>query len=281
MDWQVRGRTLRLGERTLLMGVVNVTPDSFSDGGRYPSEGTATAHALGLLRDGADILDVGGESTRPGADPVEAEEEMRRILPVITNLVSAGAVVSVDTSKASVAKAALDAGAHIVNDVTAGGDPKLFRVVADAGAGLVLMHMQGTPRTMQTAPRYDDVVKEVGAFLLERAKAAQAQGVSAAHIALDPGIGFGKTSQHNIDLIRGVPALRAHGYPILMAASRKAFLGELTAEGDRIPSPQDRLEATLGAHIAAAALGADIVRAHDIRQHRRAFAVADPILRRL
>lgn len=279
MDWKVRGRTLRLGERTLLMGVVNVTPDSFSDGGRYPSEGTAFGHAMELLQDGADILDVGGESTRPGATPVSAEDEARRVVPVVKRLVEAGAIVSVDTNKASVAKLALDAGAHIINDVTAGRDPEMFSVVAKAGAAIVLGHMQGTPQTMQANPTYGDVVKEVTAELADRAFRAQKAGIARDAILLDPGIGFGKTVEHNLTLLRGIPTLKAQGYGVMVGVSRKGFLGQLTAFGGPVPSPQDRREAGMAANVMAASLGADVVRVHNVAGVRRAFAVADRIIR--
>ena len=275
--WKLRGTSLPLGQRTLLMGIVNVTPDSFSDGGKHPTEGMAVAHGLALLREGADILDVGGESTRPGAAPVSAEEEARRVVPVVRRLVEAGARVSVDTMKASVAREALAAGAHAVNDVSAGRDPEMFPAVAHARAGIILMHMQGEPRTMQQAPRYDDVVKEVASALLERARAAEAAGIAREAIVLDPGIGFGKTQAHNLALLAHVGELRRLGYPVLVGASRKAFLGALTAEEGKAPSPQDRLEATLAAHLVARERGADLVRCHDVRAHRRAFAVADPL----
>lgn len=277
--WRVRGLELLLGERTLLMGVVNVTPDSFSDGGRHPTEGTAFAHGMTLLRDGADVLDVGGESTRPGATPVDAVEEARRVVPVVRRLAEAGAIVSVDTTKAIVAEEALAAGARIVNDVTAGRDPDMLRVVAAARAGVVLMHMQGEPRSMQRDPRYGDVVKEVAAFLAERVRAAEAAGVARDAIAVDPGLGFGKTTEHNLALLRGLRDLRALGVPVLVGASRKAFIGALTAENGAAPSPQDRLEGTLAAHVVASTRGADIIRCHDVRAHRRAFAVADAIRR--
>jgi dihydropteroate synthase len=259
------------------MGVVNVTPDSFSDGGRYPSEGTAVAHGLTLLREGADLLDVGGESTRPGAAPVSADEEERRVLPVVKRLVGANAIVSVDTRKAAVARAALAEGAHVINDITAGGDPAMLGAVARAGAGLVLVHMQGEPQTMQHAPRYDDVVKEVGSFLVERARAAEAAGVARGSIALDPGIGFGKTMPDNLRLLRSLDEIAALGYPVLVGASRKQFIGTLTAAGGDLPSPQDRLEGTIAAHLVARERGASLVRIHDVRAHRRAFDVADAI----
>lgn len=280
MDWRVRGRTLPLGKHTLLMGIVNVTPDSFSDGGKYPSEGTAYAHGLTLLREGAHILDVGGESTRPGSQPVPADVEERRVVPVVRRLAeTTDAVISVDTSKASVADAALAAGAHVINDVTAGRDPGMFGVVARHGAGLILMHMQGTPATMQLDPRYDDVVKDVTAFLVERARAAQAAGIARECLVLDPGLGFGKTVAHNVELLRRLDELRAEGYPVMVGASRKGFLGALTAENGITPSPQDRREAGIAAHVLAAQRGADIVRVHQVHVHRRAFAVADAVLR--
>jgi dihydropteroate synthase len=277
VPWRIRDGSLQTGGRTLLMGVVNVTPDSFSDGGRHPTEGTAYAHGAALAREGADVLDVGGESTRPGAAPVLAAEEARRVVPVVRRLAADGHVVSVDTMKASVAREAIEAGARIVNDVSAGRDPDMFRVVAESGAGIVLMHMRGEPRTMQQDPRYQDVVKEVAAFLHERARSAHAQGVPRECIALDPGIGFGKTAEHNVSLLRGIGEVKALGHPVLVGASRKAFLGALTAFGAEPPSAQDRLEATLAAHLAAAERGADAVRCHDVRAHRRAFAVCDRV----
>jgi dihydropteroate synthase len=275
--WQLRGTSLPLGERTLLMGVVNVTPDSFSDGGKHPTEGMAVAHGLTLWRDGADLLDVGGESTRPGAAPVTADAEARRVVPVVRRLVAAGARVSVDTRKASVAREAIEAGAHAVNDVSAGRDPEMFRVVAEARAGLVLMHMQGEPGTMQQDPRYGDVAKEVASFLAERARAAEAAGVAREAIVLDPGLGFGKTQAHNLALLCHVGDLARLGYPVLVGASRKAFIGALTAEEGKAPSPQDRLEGTLAAHLVARERGALLLRCHDVRAHRRAFAIADAI----
>lgn len=275
--WRLRDAALPLGGRTLLMGIVNVTPDSFSDGGKHPTEHTAAAAGAALQRDGADLLDVGGESTRPGAAPVDADEEARRVVPVVRRLVAGGAIVSVDTSKASVARLALAAGAHAVNDVTAGRDPEMLAAVAEARAGVVLMHMPGDPRTMQSLAAYDDVVKEVAAYLIERARAAEDAGISRDAIALDPGIGFGKKIEHNLALLRHLPELRRLGYPLLVGASRKQLIGALTAEGGETPSPQDRLEGTLAAHVVARERGADIVRAHDVRAHRRAFAVADAI----
>lgn len=270
--WRVRGLELSVVRRPLLMGIVNATPDSFSDGGAYDG----ATHGRRLAREGADILDVGGESTRPGAQAVDAHEEVRRVVPVVRALAQ-GHVVSVDTRKASVAREALAAGAHIVNDVTAGRDRDMFPLVAREGAGLVLMHMLGEPHTMQEEPHYGDVVKEVAAFLVERARAAQAAGVARESIAIDPGIGFGKTSEHNLALLRGLSEFTRLGYPVLVGASRKAFLGKLTAFDGTAPPPQDRLEGTLAAHLAAVQRGADIIRAHDVLAHRRAFAVQSAI----
>jgi dihydropteroate synthase len=258
------------------MGIVNVTPDSFSDGGEHATEDAAVAHGLALLAEGADILDVGGESTRPGAAPVSEAEELRRVVPVVRRLAAAGALVSVDTMKASVAQAALEAGAAIVNDITAGGDPAMLPLVARSGVGVVLMHMQGEPRTMQQDPRYHDVVKEVAAFLLERARAAEAAGVPREAIALDPGLGFGKTQAHNLALLRGLPEIAMLGYPLLVGASRKGFLGALTGGAP----PQDRVEASVAAHVLAAERGAQVVRVHDVKAHKRALAVADEVLKR-
>ncbi len=280
MEWKVRGASLAVGARTLVMGIVNVTPDSFSDGGRHPTEGTAYAHGMTLWREGADIVDVGGESTRPGAQPVTADEEKRRVVPVIRRLVEAGCIVSVDTSKAEVADAALAAGAHIINDVTAGRDPEMFAVVARHGAGMVLMHMLGTPRTMQDAPAYEDVAKEVAAFLAERVLRARAAGIANECLVLDPGLGFGKTVEHNIELIARLREIRALGHPVLVGASRKGFLGKLTADKDgRVPGPMDRREAGLSAHVLAVANGADAVRVHNVRSTRRAFALTDRVVR--
>lgn len=272
----VRGGFLEWGRRTLIMGVVNVTPDSFSDGGRFLAAERATAQGLKLAEEGADILDIGGESTRPGADPVTAEEEMSRVLPVIRELSGrASAVISIDTYKASVARAAVEAGAGVINDVTAlAGDPDMAAVAAETGAGVVLMHMKGEPRTMQKNPHYDDVVAEVTAFLAERAERAEAAGVAPEAIVLDPGIGFGKTLEHNLLLIRRLADLKALGKPVLLGASRKAFIGLLT---DRPPS--ERLYGSLGAHAAGALLGADMVRVHDVGPIREALQICDAIKR--
>ncbi len=256
------------------MGVVNVTPDSFSDGGMYLDREAAIAHGRELVRDGAEILDVGGESTRPGAEPVAEAEELARALPVVAGLAGGGAGISIDTSKAAVAAAALDAGATIVNDVTAlRGDPAMAALCAERGATVVLMHMAGTPRTMQREPRYDDVVDEVRAFLAERVAAAVAAGVAAERIWVDPGIGFGKTAAHNFELLRRLGELRELGCPVVVGTSRKAFIGA----GDGSPA-DERLGGTIASGLLAAAEGADVLRVHDVAEHLQALAVASAVL---
>jgi len=260
---------------TVLMGIVNVTPDSFSDGGRYLDRGAAIEHGIELAAAGADVLDVGGESTRPGAAAVGVEEELARVLPVIEALASAGHRVSVDTSKAAVAERALAAGATIVNDVTALGDPAMAAVCADAGCGLILMHMKGTPRTMQDDPRYDDVLVEVRDFLAERLAAAVAAGVAAERVWVDPGIGFGKTVDHNLELIERLGELRELGRPVVLGASRKAFLGELTGR-----EVSDRLAASLAVAVLGVAGGAEVLRVHDVAATRDAVTVAAALLGR-
>jgi dihydropteroate synthase len=261
-----------------VMGVVNVTPDSFSDGGRFLAPKPAVAHGRELVAAGADLLDVGGESTRPGADPVAADEELRRVLPVVEALASDGtAPVSIDTSKAVVAEAALGAGATIVNDVTAGaGDPDLFGVVAAARAGLVVMHMQGEPRTMQQAPHYDDVTSEVIEFLIARLDAARTAGVGAHALIADPGIGFGKTAAHNLELLSRLADLASVlRVPVAVGASRKTFLGKLT--GDTEPSARD--DATLATTVWSFTQGARIVRVHDVATSARVARLLDVIER--
>src|SRR5680860_1730371 len=255
------------------MGVVNVTPDSFSDGGLYLDAGAAVAHGEELVRDGAEILDVGGESTRPGAAAVSEAEELARIEPVVAGLAET-ATVSVDTSKLAVAEAALDAGASIVNDVTAlRHDPEIGALCAERGAGLVLMHMQGEPRTMQENPVYDDVVDDVKVFLAERLEAAIGAGVDEERVWLDPGIGFGKDLEHNLELLRRLGELRELGRPLVVGASRKAFIGRI--DGSAVDA---RLGGTIAASILAAAEGADVLRVHDVAQHAQAARVASAIL---
>jgi dihydropteroate synthase len=253
-------------ELPAVMGIVNVTPDSFSDGGLFLDAGRAVEHGLELAAAGAAVLDVGGESTRPGSAPVPADEQLRRIVPVIRRLAAeSGVAVCVDTSDASVAAAALDAGASVVNDITAGSDPEMLPLVARAGAGYVFMHMQGTPATMQDAPHYDDVVAEVGAFLAERREAAVAAGIAAGGLMADPGLGFGKTVAHNLTLLARLDeVVRAAGVPVLVGPSRKGFVGVAGgAPGAPLPVDQ-REEATLATVMWALDRGASMVRVHDV-----------------
>ena len=255
------------------MGVVNVTPDSFSDGGRYLDADAAIAHGEELVRDGAAILDVGGESTRPGAEPVDEVEELRRVEPVVAGL-AARATVSIDTSKASVAEAAIGVGAEIVNDVTAlRGDGEMAALCAERGVGVVLMHMPGTPRTMQDNPRYDDVVDEVKGFLAAQTDAAVGAGIEAERIWLDPGIGFGKTLEHNLELLRRLGELRELGRPLVIGTSRKSFIGKV--DGSPVG---ERLGGTIASSVLAAVDGADVLRVHDVAEMSQALRIADAIL---
>ena len=259
---------------TKLMGVVNVTPDSFSDGGLYLDPEAAIAHGRELAAAGAEILDVGGESTRPGAEVVPVEEELQRVVPVIRGLADLECRISVDTSKAPVAAAALDAGAEIVNDVTAlRGDPEMAALCAERGATVVLMHMLGDPRTMQDDPRYDDVVAEVKAFLAERLEAATAAGIAEERIWLDPGIGFGKTGAHNMELLRRLGELREFARPLVIGTSRKSFIGRVDGS-----AAGERLGGTIASSILAAAEGAEVLRVHDVAEMRQALSVATAIL---
>ena len=256
----------------VIMGVVNVTPDSFSDGGLFLDAAAAVEHGRRLASEGAAILDVGGESTRPGAEPVSAEEELKRVLPVVEQLAAGGgARVSIDTTKAAVARAAVDAGATIVNDVSAFRfDPELAALVAESGADCCLMHMLGEPRTMQQDPRYDDVVSDVKAFLEERLAFATGEGVPEERVWVDPGIGFGKTVEHNLELLRRLDEIVAIGRPVVIGTSRKSFLGKLAGgrdEGDRVPG-------TIATNVVALERGATIFRVHDVAQNAAALAVA-------
>ena len=268
--WCVRARTLPLGPVPLLMGVVNVTPDSFSDGGAFLDPDRAVEHGLALAAAGASILDVGGESTRPGADPVALEEELERVIPVVEGLArSTSAALSIDTMKLEVARAALDAGASIVNDVSAlRFAPDLAELAAETGAGLVLMHMRGEPRTMQSDPRYDDLFAEIGGELEAAAERARAAGVAREAIVLDPGIGFGKTAADSLRLLAGLGRLAAAGYPLLVGHSRKSFL-----DPERRRAARDRLPESLAAGLLAALGGAAILRVHDVEEHARALAI--------
>lgn len=286
-----------------MMGVVNVTPDSFSDGGLYLDAGAAIAHARELVGEGAEIVDVGGESTRPGAEPVSAEEELRRVLPVVKGLAEVALgpgrgmpglaqarattttfsppTISIDTAKAAVARAALQAGATLVNDVTAlRGDPEMAAVVAGSGAQCCLMHMRGEPRTMQRGDGehwYDDVVDDVKAFLHERLAFAVEEGIAEDRILLDPGIGFGKTLQHNLQLLRRLDELRSLGRPLVVGTSRKSFIGRVIADAAQSPepvAPQERLPGTLATCVLAYERGACVLRVHDVAPTRAALAVA-------
>ena len=261
--------------RPAIMGVLNVTPDSFSDGGRFVRPGDAIAHGRRLAEEGAALVDVGGESTRPGAEGVSADEELRRVVPVLEGL--AGIPLSIDTSKAAVARRALELGAEMVNDVTAlRSDPDVAGVVAEHGAYLCLMHMRGEPRSMQAAPRYDDVASDVASFLEERLAFAAAQGVPEEHVCLDPGIGFGKTPDQNLELIRRLDRIVAIGRPVLVGFSRKSTLGKVLGEPD---ARQGTMPASLGAAIAAFERGAWMLRVHDVRETVEALAVAAAVER--
>jgi dihydropteroate synthase len=275
-DLRVGDRVLPTATRCLVMGVVNVTPDSFSDGGRYLDPEAAVAHGLALAAEGADLLDVGGESTQPGAGDVTEAVELERVLPVVEGLAAAAGVpVSIDTRKAAVAAAALAAGAVMVNDVSAGRhDPELLAVAAEAKVPLVLMHMRGTPATMQDDPRYDDVVAEVEAFLDERCRAAEAAGVEHDALVVDPGIGFGKRDQDNYALLDHLARLTRLGHPVLVGTSRKGFIGRaLGAPVD------DRLEGTAATVVWAVERGARIVRVHDVAPMVRAVRMTEAMLR--
>lgn len=289
MNWHTARGTIDLSDQRnpALMGIVNVTPDSFSDGGQFFDPERAIAHGLALAAAGAILLDIGGESTRPGAEPVGEEEELRRVVPVVAGLAArlpAGPEkvwLSVDTSKAAVADAALTAGAAVVNDVTAGrGDAGMFEVVRRHGAGLALMHMQGEPRTMQRAPRYDDVVAEVGAFLAARGAAARAAGIPASALAFDPGIGFGKSVEHNVALLRGLPALGAAvgpDRPLVVGVSRKRFLATLVGREPETWPADARDAASVGVALAAWSHGARLLRVHDVGLHAEALRAAGAV----
>jgi len=260
-----------------IMGILNVTPDSFSDGGEWFAFDEAVQHARALVAEGADILDVGGESTRPGSAPVPVDEELRRVVPVVSTLRGIDAQISIDTAKLTVAEAAVDAGATYVNDVTAfRHDPELAGFVADRRCDCCLMHMLGEPRTMQEDPRYGDVVDDVRAFLEQRVEFAVREGVREERIMVDPGIGFGKTLEHNLELLRRLDEIVAIGFPVVIGTSRKSFLGRLTGRDD----PHDRVAATLATTVLALERGAAVFRVHDVAPTRDALAVATATLRR-
>jgi len=273
MVWRGGGRTWTIGARPLVMGILNVTPDSFSDGGLYADPEAAVARGLAMAADGADLVDVGGESTRPGAAPVAPETEAQRVVPVIRRLAAAGVAVSVDTRHAGVAAEAVAAGACVINDVTGFRDPAMAALASRTGAGGVVMHMKGDPRSMQDLAVYDDVVEEVAAWLTDRLAVLTAAGVDAETLVVDPGFGFAKTAAHNASLLAGLGRLAALGRPILIGLSRKSWLGLLT--GGR--PPRERGAASLAALCAAVWNGARIVRVHDVRESADAVRVLDAL----
>ena len=258
-------------DRVLVMGILNATPDSFYAGARTTDSNAVIKAGLMMIENGADVLDIGGESSRPGAAPVSVDQELRRVLPVVEGLRTETTLpLSIDTTKASVAKATLRAGANIINDISAlRADPDMAGIIAESGAKVILMHMQGVPQTMQKEPHYSDVVAEVCDFLRHRAEAAQAAGIQADRIILDPGIGFGKQLDHNLALLRQLPKLVSYGYPVLIGLSRKSFLGQLLD----LPASQ-RLEGTIAANAVAIIGGASIIRVHDVKEGRRTADVA-------
>jgi dihydropteroate synthase len=274
MQWRARDQIWTFPRAALVMGVVNVTPDSFSDGGSFHDRKAAIAHGLRLIDEGADIIDVGGESTRPGAAPVDEKEELRRVMPVIEALADK-APVSVDTTKPAIARAAVKSGAAIINDVAGNrADFEMWEVVAEARAGYVLMHMQGTPQTMQDNPRYKNLVEEVNEFFNERLKRLNAFAVASDQVVLDVGIGFGKTVEHNLQLLAGLKAFTKWKRPILLGASRKGFIGRITGA----EQPADRLAGSLACACWGVAAGANIIRAHDVAATRQAVRMSESIL---
>lgn len=271
--WRLRSVTLEAAT-PLIMGIVNVTPDSFSDGGSFLAADQAIAHAHELVGEGAHIVDVGGESTRPGAADVPVAEELSRVIPVIKELAAADVVVSVDTSKVEVAAAAIDAGAQVINDVTGFQTEPMQEIAAEAGCGVVVMHMAGTPRTMQENPLYVDVVAEVGSFLVRQAELLQAAGVDADRICVDPGIGFGKTTAHNLMLLSETRRLAEFGYPLMVGASRKRFLGEVAQLGHA--DERDGISAVLAGIVGF--LGANVLRVHDVKATKEAVLLSSAIV---
>jgi dihydropteroate synthase len=275
MLWQTCSRTFDLRHRGLIMGVVNVTSDSFSDGGKFLTHDAAVAHALTLAEEGADILDIGGESTRPGAQPVRAEEELRRVLPVIERLAGKSrSVISIDTMKPEVARAAMDAGAEIINDISGLRDPAMQEVVRSTGAGAIVMHMQGTPRNMQAAPQYADVCGEIRDFFRQAFEACLRCGIDPMRLAFDPGIGFGKTVAHNLALLRNLGSMRVAERPLVLGVSRKSFLGKVLGS----TSMDDREWPTVALTSYGRSNGANVVRVHDVRANAMALRMTEAIL---
>lgn len=274
--WKITGRTVDLSEHAFIMGVLNVTPDSFSDGGEFFTAEKAIEQGKRMAAEGAQIIDVGGESTRPGAEAISAEEEMARVLPVITKLrEDVSAFISIDTSKADVARAALEAGASIINDVTGGrADPRMMPLAAESGAGLIIMHMQGTPRTMQAAPHYDDVVSEVVNFFRQQYARALECGIDSMAIAFDPGIGFGKTVGHNLSLLANLARLRVEERPIVVGVSRKSSLGKMIGSD----AMSDRLAPTIAFTSMLRERGANVFRVHDVKENVAALRVTEALL---
>jgi len=272
--WKIAGEVFDFSIRGWIMGVLNVTPDSFSDGGRFLQTTQALAQARKMIAAGANIIDIGGESTRPGADPVDLVEEKRRVIPVIKEL-AGEALISIDTAKAEVAAGALDAGAKIVNDVTGGrGDEAMWPLLAERGAGFIIMHMQGTPRTMQRAPFYRDVVVEVADFFRQQYACALKFGIDPMTLAFDPGIGFGKTLEHNLSLLKNLPRLHLHDRPLVIGVSRKSFLGKISGHNGSI---QDRLLTTVAFTSLLRMNGAHVLRVHDVEENVEALRVADAL----
>ena len=272
-----RARTLTVGPGPVVVGILNVTPDSFSDGGVFLDPEAAADHATAMLDEGAGILDVGGESTRPGSDPVSQEEEIQRVFPVIERILSVRpeAMISVDTYRSGTASAALEAGASLVNDVTAlRGDSRMASVIQEAACPVILMHMQGEPKTMQKEPNYEDVVREVRDFLAERAEHAVAAGVRPENVIVDPGIGFGKNLEHNLALLRNLDTIVDLGFPVLIGASRKSFIEKITG----VQEARDRVSGTVATTVLAYERGASFFRVHDVRANREALAVAEAVL---
>ena len=274
--WKIAGREIDLSRQGMIMGVVNTTPDSFFDGGKFSDLHEAVEHGRQMVRHGAQIIDVGGESTRPGADAISAEEELRRVLPVIKKLrEEISGFISIDTSKAEVARTAIDAGASIINDVTGGrGDPEMFPLAAERNAAFIIMHMQGDPRTMQSAPHYDDVVAEVADFFRQRYERALEFGIDPMAIAFDPGIGFGKTLEHNLKLLGNLERLRVDERPLVVGVSRKGFLGKIMQSKEM----SDRLAPTIALTALLRTRGANILRVHDVKLNVAALRTADAVL---
>ena len=271
--WKIGGTTLDLTSRAILMGVLNVTPDSFSDGGQFFATEAAVKHGVEMAQHGAEIIDVGGESTRPGSSPISAEEELDRVLPVIEQINrSVRPYISIDTSKAAVARAALASGATIINDITGGrGDPAMFSLAAEKGVGLIIMHMQGMPQTMQRNPNYNDVVAEVAEFFRQQFREAVRSGVDPMTIAFDPGIGFGKTVAHNLELLANLPRIRIENRPLVVGVSRKSFLGKISGGGDAV-------SATVAMTSLLRERGAHVLRVHDVMPNIHALRTTEALL---